>query len=161
MTPRFCLLLLLLAACSKSGSSTSENREVTLSKTGAVTLNDPKTMPVEQKFLSLASPGAWDKQKSDHVPFAQAKQIDRDRYEVQVSVPFEGESSHYTENMILINHRMQELQKADFKRGNKIASAKFNFTRKPEDRYFVIAKCSMHDTWQAEVMLPKIKKDED
>ncbi len=153
-------LLVLLAACSKSGSSTSENRDVTISKTGAVTLNDPRVMTPDQKFLSLASPGAWDKQKSDHVPIAQVRETGRNQFEVLVSVPFEGEAAHYTENIILLNHRMQELQKADFQRGNRTASAKFSFTRRPEDRYFVIAKCSMHDTWQAEVVLPKIKKED-
>lgn len=161
MQLRYWFLLLLLAACSKSGSSTSENREVTVSKTGAVTPNDPRLMTPEQKFLSLANPGPWDKQKGDHIPFAQVREAGRNQYEVHVSVPFEGEASHYTENIILVNHRMQELHKADFKRGNRIATAKFTFTRKPEDRYFVIAKCSMHDTWQAEIILPKIKKDED
>lgn len=160
MKSSLCAVLLLLAACSKSGSSTSENREVTISKTGAVTLNDPQSMQPEQKFLSLASPGPWDKQKSDHIPFAQVRETGRNQFEVQVTMPFEGEASHYTENIILLNHRMQELNKADFKRGNKSASAKFTFTRKPEDRYFVIAKCSMHDTWQTEVLLPKIKKEE-
>ena len=155
------LMFLLIIACSKSGSKPYDDGQVNVSKTGAVTISDPQLMPVEQKFLSAGNPGKWDQQKSDHVPFVVVREIGQDSFQLEVSIGFNGDGAHYTENIILLNHRMQELQKADFKRGNKVATTRFQFTRKPEDKYFVISKCSMHDTWQAPVVLPKIKKDEE
>lgn len=150
-----------LAVLSCSRSSEQKTEQVTVSKSGAVTLTDPRLMPPEQKFFSAGNPGPWEKQRADHTPFVQVKETGKDQFAVEVSVGFDGDGPHYVENLILINHSMKEIKKADFKRGNKTATARFDFTRKPEDKYYVLAKCSMHDVWQAEVKLPQPKSDED
>jgi desulfoferrodoxin (superoxide reductase-like protein) len=152
---------ILLLVCGKANQSASENTGATVSKTGAVTLSDPELQTPEQKFLSLDKPGEWDKQKSDHIPFVEVREAGTNLFKIKASVAFAGDGSHYTEHLMLINHRKQEIKKADFKRGNKIAETTFELKRNPEDKYYVLAKCSMHDTWQVEVQLPKVKKSED
>jgi desulfoferrodoxin (superoxide reductase-like protein) len=154
-----CVLSLLTPGCGKGDSGSVDTGGTTITKSGAVIISDPALMPPEQKYNTASNPHGWEKQRGDHTPFGAVSEAGDTFFRLEASVPFEGDGPHYVEHIILINHRHQEIKKQDFKRGNRTAHAIFEVKRNPEDRYYVIAKCSMHDTWVAEVSLPKLKKD--
>ena len=74
---------------------------------------------------------------------------------IKATVAFDDKGKDYIENIILINHLNQELEKKLFPPGTRSTEVTFKRKVKNGEKLFVIAKCNMHDTWQEPVKEPE------
>jgi desulfoferrodoxin (superoxide reductase-like protein) len=108
------------------------------------------------KFHTAEKTGTWKKQASDHVPLYAISYEEHDgkKYKIIMErIPFKGAIAplHYVEALILTDYNHNELQKVSFHRGNQNATAVFRLPMDHKSHVFIIAKCNLHDMWEARV----------
>ena len=127
------LTLLFLLSCNRSGSDQPEF--------------DPKGKPVIH-FNTVADPGHWEAQASDHEP--EIRLVDEDDGAVMyVTVPFTKtrNPNHYLEVVLLLDANKKEIAKKEFERGSGREGARFVLPEGGTSGLSVVAKCNLHDMW--------------
>lgn len=144
----FPVLILFLFSCNFFGGNNEE---------GSGEFAPYKEEDTLVKYHSEKKAGKWKDQAVDHVPtFKVVYNEDNKKSKnklIKVSVPFEGRRSplHYIEVIILADHNHNELQKVEFPLGNKYADAVFKLPKDYKSYVYIIAKCNLHDMWEARV----------
>lgn len=148
----FFVLWMAAIACggSKSGSSTSEPQ-----------IEAPPSQIPGDKFLSYENPGRWGEQKADHqilVKTARVYTMGKQKLrELSIVIPLEGNSSHYIEAALALDHSLKkEIDKIQFAPGKPAYDLKLTVPAENPHAIFIVIKCNLHDMWLKRVEpLPK------
>ena len=100
------------------------------------------------KFHTEEDAGIWTDRIEDHLPMV--TRLDGNRIEVRVTFSPTLNPLHYVETILLMKGENTVVVKKKFKPSVSIPVAVFTLPD-PDEKYWVISKCNLHDMWRAEV----------